>query len=173
VGLDPVALKAGRKEGTVKSKGVKQRVHEVSEGELHPETSASLGSSHIWVRESAPAAVRAVVRAEAEREGLVVGTAPHAGPGASGGRSTARSGAALGSGPKIHSSAPWLSSGSKKPASGVRSGTSSAAPAAAASGAASGATAAAAAAYKKPAKARLRDAPGGWMQSDDYATLTF
>lgn len=177
VGLDPVALKEGRREGTVRTKGVKQRVHEAVESVSNPETAELLKTSHVWVRESAPMAVRAAVREEAEREGLSLGAVPRAGPGASGGRSSVRSGSAISSAPKIHSSAPWLaSSGGERTgasASAVRSGISGSAPAASVAGGSGGGASASAAAFKKPAKARRTDAPEGWMPSDDYATLTF
>ena len=195
VGLDPIALREGRKEGSVRSKGVKQRVHEVREGTDAPDGSASGEGPSIWVKESAPAEVRGVVAEEAagESPGSAVTGRVRLGPSASGGRSSVRSGSALAapSAPRIHSSAPWLASSGRDAATGravaaVARGSSAAAAAAGSGGSstaghpASGATSAGSAggapARAKPTlnpKPRRKDPPPGWMASDDYASLPF
>lgn len=153
VGLDSEALAAGRKEGSIKSKGIKQRVHPTQVSAASPSAAEDAPAPtdptpYIWVRESAPADVRAIIseeacaaQASAEAGGPKVVPAPHGdkpavevrhrvklGPSARGGRSEPRSGAAMGaaggggkagSGPRLHSSAPWASSGSGAPTPGA------------------------------------------------------
>ncbi|KAA0150781.1 hypothetical protein FNF28_07210 [Cafeteria roenbergensis] len=146
VGLDSEALAAGRKEGSIKSKGIKQRVHPTQVSAASPDAAEGAPAPadptpYIWVRESAPSEVRAIIseeacaaQASAHAGGPKVVPAPDGdkpavevrhrvklGPSARGGRSEPRSGAALGgsggaggagTGPRLHSSAPWANSGS-------------------------------------------------------------
>lgn len=231
VGLDSDALAAGRKEGSIKSKGIKQRVHPTQVSAASPDAAEDAPAPadptpYIWVRESAPSDVRAIISEEAcaaqasalaggpkvvpapdgDKPAVEVRRRVKLGPSARGGRSEPRSGAAMGgagsagSGPRLHSSAPWASSGSGAPTPGAeavvekpRAVPVAPAPAAARgpevpvapvapAAATSASVAAALSTVHEPAgperikgtkKPRRKDPPAGWMASDDYAYLPF
>jgi nitrite reductase/ring-hydroxylating ferredoxin subunit len=201
VGLDADALASGRQEGTVKSKGVKQRVHRVHEGATAPGVeSGALDDSWVFVQENASPAVRAAVAEDAEAAGhgglarAVMAQSAHAhhegstatvhapvlGPGASGGSSTVRSGHVISKAgipnPKLHSTAPWSSKPTEEP-SFVSSVVSMATSVVASVTGSSAKTTAGSAPHIPPPtknpKPRRDDPPEGWLPSDDYAALPF